>query len=254
MQRWRKALVAVAAVAVAAALAAPVFGQWGRRTTPYDGRITFVRLRWGSRPDPRQPALRPNNFWSHEFPGAEQNLMAVLKDLTLIDANADGSLILSLDDPQLFKYPIAVLWEPGFWIMTDQEAERLGEYLAKGGFLVVNDFELEQWDHFEEQIRRVVRGARMVPLDKSHPIFNSFFRVEHPEMPNAAFHHLVGLPPQFFGLYEDNDPTKRLMAVVNYNTNLAEYWQIGGTGFFPIESSNNAFKLGINYIVYGLTH
>jgi hypothetical protein len=55
-------------------------------------------------------------------------------------------------------------------------------------------------------------------------------------------------------LFEDNDPHKRLMAIANYNTNLAEYWQMAGTGFFPIDPSNDAFKLGVNYMMYALTH
>ena len=45
-----------------------------------------------------------------------------------------ASLILTLNDPNLFKHPIALMQEPGFWVMTDEEAERLRAYLLKGGF------------------------------------------------------------------------------------------------------------------------
>jgi hypothetical protein len=254
MRLRMKALVAGALASVTVALAQPMSGQWGRRTAGYDGEFTFVRLRWKAGTDGWRRVGSPNNFWLHEFPRSEQNLMTVLKDLTLIDAKADGSLILSLDDPQLFKYPIAVMWEPGFWIMTDAEAERLRAYLLKGGFLIINDFELDQWDNFEAQTRRVLPGARWVRLTESHRIFNSFFQIERPDVPHAAYHHLFGLRPQYFGLFEDNDQTKRLMAIANYNTNLAEYWQLAETGFVFIDPLNNAFKLGINYMMYGLTH
>jgi hypothetical protein len=138
--------------------------------------------------------------------------------------------------------------------MTDGEAAALRNYLLKGGFLIVNDFELRQWDNFEAQTRRVLPGARWIRLDPSHRIFQSFFRIDRPDVPHAAYHHLVGLTPQYFGLFEDNDPAGRMMAIANYNTNLAEYWQVADAGFFPIDASNNAFKLGINYVVYGLTH
>jgi hypothetical protein len=228
--------------------------QWGARRTEYDGRLTFVRLRWTTGTFAALPRGSGVNFWLHEFPGAEQNLMAMVNDLTLIDARRDRSLNLALDDPQLFRYPIAMMWEPGFWVMTDRQAERLREYMQKGGFLIFNDFELEQWDNFHAQSRRIVPGARWQRLDKSHPIFNAFFRVVDPEFPHPAAHHLYGLPAQYFGLYEDNDPGRRLMAIANYNTNLAEYWQMAGSGFFPIDPSNEAFKLGINYLIYALTH
>jgi uncharacterized protein DUF4159 len=254
MRRRLCAFVAAVLACVTGALAQPMFGRWGQQTAVYDGEFTFVRLRWKTGTDGWSRRGMPNNFWLHEFPGAERNLMGVLKDVTLVDAKADGSLILALDDPHLFKYPIAVMWEPGYWIMTDAEAALLRQYLTKGGFLIVNDFELDQWDNFEAQTRRVVPGARWIKLDASHLIFQTFFRIERPDIPHAAFHHLVGLTPQYYGLFEDNDPTKRLMAIANYNTNLAEYWQIADSGFFPIEPSNNAFRLGINYMMYGLTH
>jgi len=240
---WLKIGVPIVLAAATAAWAQPSFGQWGRRTGEYDGRFTFVRIRWSA-----------NTFWFHEFPYAEQNLMAMVKRLTRIDAKNDGSLNLSLDDPNLFKYPVVIMWEPGFWVMTDAQALRLREYLQKGGFLIFNDFELEQWKNFEDQMQRVLPGARWVRLDRGHQIFDSFYRVENPEIPHAAYHHLVGLQPEYWGLFEGNDPSKRLIAIANYNTNLAEYWQFADTGLFPLEPSNNAFKLGINYIVYGLTH
>ena len=101
-----------------------------------------------------------SDAWNHDFPRAEQNLMAILKELTLIDARTDGSLILTLDDPRLFQYPIVYMWEPGFWTMTDHEAERFREYLLKGGFAIFDDFEGRQWINFESaDAPRAPRGA-----------------------------------------------------------------------------------------------
>jgi hypothetical protein len=168
------------AVAVSIMLAETAFGQWGRRSGDYDGRFTFVRLRWTNGTFAAPPRGNGVNFWLHEFPGAEQNLMAMVDTLTGIDAMNDGSLNLALDDPQLFKYPVAWLWEPGFWVMTDRQAERLREYLQKGGFLIFNDFELEQLENFEAQSRRIIPAARWIRLDRQHPIFNAFFRVQDP--------------------------------------------------------------------------
>jgi uncharacterized protein DUF4159 len=269
MRRWLRALALVVLTSVAAASAQTDFGSWGqralaspqpeagawgRRSMPYDGQFTFVRLRWrggtyGVLPDSPGP-----NFWLHEYPRAERNLMGVIDSLTLINARANGSLILAVDDPLLLKHPVAMLWEPGYWTMTDEEAVHLRQYLLKGGFLIVNDFELDQWYNFEAQMRRVLPSGRLLPLNGSHPIFNSFFHLEKIDFPHPRQHHLYGIKPLYFGLFEENDPAKRLMAIVNYNTNLAEYWQMAGTGLFPIDPANEAFKLGVNYMVYALTH
>ena len=252
MRRMLRMLAVVALSCATALSAQPRSGDWGRPDIPYDGGFTFVRLRWTSGTYGARVAGRGVNFWLHEFPRAEQNLMAVLKDFTLIDANTDGSLILTLDDPNLFKHPIALMQEPGFWVMTDAEAERLRAYVLKGGFLIFNDFEGSQWDNFEAQMNRVLPGARWIRLDGTHPIFDTFFRIEQIDLPHPRYHHLFGRRPEYFGLFEDNDPTGRLMAIANYNTNLAEYWQLGGIGFFPIEPMTTGFELGVNYMVYGL--
>jgi len=254
MPRWLRALTLVAVTSVTAASAQPSSVGWGRRDLPYDGQFTFVRLRWRTGTYAARVVGNDVNAWLHEYPRAEQNLMRILDDITLINANDKGSLVLTLDDPKLFQYPIAMLWEPGYWVMTDKEAERLREYLLKGGFLIVNDFELDQWDNFEGQMRRVMPGARWIRLNGSHPIFGTFFRLEKVDFPHPPQHHLYGFQPMYFALFEDNDPKKRMLAIANYNTNLAEYWQMAGTGFMPIDSSNEAFKLGVNYMMYALTH
>ena len=254
MKRALKTFVIIAISCVAVAEAQSRFGDWGRRELPYQGDVTFVRLRWQGGTHGVPVFARGPNFWLHEFPRAEQYLMTLLKDFTTVNTRVDGSLILTFDDPQLFKHPVALMQEPGFWTMTDEEANALRAYLLKGGFLIFNDFEGQQWDNFEAQMRRVLPTGRWIPIDETHPIFDSFFHVEQIYLPNPFNHHLAGLTPEYFGLFEDNDPTGRLMAIANYNTNLAEYWQSGGSGFFPIEPMNNGFELGINYMMYSLTH
>jgi uncharacterized protein DUF4159 len=254
MPRWIRTVALLALTCVTVVSGQPISSGWGRRALPYDGQFTFVRLRWQSGKYGVRVSGEGPNMWLHEFPRAERNLMAILDDLTLVDAKTDGSLVLSLDSPDLFKYPVAMMWEPGYWRMTDPEADRLREYLLKGGFVIFNDFELDQWQNFEVQSRRVLPDARWIKLDGTHPIFGSFFRIEEIHFTHPRNHHLSGFTPAYFGLFENNDPAGRLMAIANYNTNLAEFWQVAGTGFFPVDSSNTAFKLGVNYILYGLTH
>ena len=252
MRRWLLVavalLAAVAAVGAVAAAEAQFGGRGPRYATnvEYDGRFTFVRLRWGGG---RGFGRGFSDAWNHDYPRAEQHLSLLLKDITYIDARTDGSMILTLDDPQLFKFPIAYMWEPGFWALTDLEALRFREYLQKGGFAIFDDFEGPQWNNFEEQMRRVLPEGRFVKLDASHPIFDSFFRMETIEFP----HPMYGILPTYYGIFEDNDPSKRLMVIANHDHDVAEYWEFSGQGLFPVDTSNEAYKLGINYMMYGLT-
>ncbi len=217
----------------------------------YDGRFTFVRLRWQSDFDfTRRGGFR--SAWNHDYPRAEQNLSAIIRELTYLDIRADGSRILTLDDPELFKYPIAFMWEPGFWNLTDREAESFSAYLLKGGFAVFEDFDGgAQWANFEAQMLRVLPDARFVKLDQSHHIFDSFFTINDID---AIVHPMSRIRPSYYGVFEDNDPAKRLMVVANYDNDVPEYWEWSGQGLFPFDASNEAYKLGVNYMIYGLTH
>lgn len=220
--------------------------------TPYNGRFTFVRIRYvPSRWGPGNYAWGLDLKWNHDYPRAETHFMKILKETTTLDPNMAGGNILALDDPELFKYPVAYLCEPGFWTLDDAESASLRTYLLKGGFLIVDDFAGQQWDNFEAQMRKVLPASRMVELEATHPVFDSFFRVDP-----RGFHHpyFRGFPSRFLGVFEDNDPGKRLMVVVNYNQDLSEYWEWSDTGFVPIELSNEAYKLGVDYVIYGMTH
>jgi hypothetical protein len=225
-------------------------GQIGSSPSNPDYRcqLVFTRIRYGDSADAVSYFRR--SAWSHDYPRADLHLSRLLSELTNIEANTASTNVFTLDDPELFRHPISYLSEPGFWTMSDEEADRLRSYLLKGGFLIFDDFELEQWHNFEAQMKRVLPEHRLVEIDVDHPIFQSFF-----EMKTITFPHpLVPVSPTYYGIFEDDDPSKRLMVIVNYNNDVAEYWEWSDQGWFPIDITNEAYKLGINYMIYALTH
>ena len=209
---------------------------------PYDGRFTFARIRY---------TVYGRSGWEFDYPTMERNLMSMMREVTALRPHVAASNIHALDDPELLKYPVAYLSEPGYWIPSDAEAEGLRTYLAKGGFLIVDDFMRGEWRNFEEQIRRVLPGVRIDRLDVSNPVFDAFFRIGSLDM---AYPHDPFLKAEFFGIYENNDPSRRLIAVINYNNDIGDYMEWSTEGFWPVNITNDAYKLAINYIVYGLTH
>ena len=161
--------------------------------------------------------------------------------------------MLALDDPQLFRYPIAFMWEPGFWVLTDIEALSFRAYLEKGGFAVFEDFDgAAQWANFEAQMRRVLPESRFVEAGQLRiPIFRTFFEIHDIE---SIVHPMSRIRPSYLGMFEDNDPSRRLMVVANFDNDVPEYWEWSGEGLFPFNTSNEAYKLGVNYAIYGHTH
>jgi hypothetical protein len=142
--------------------------------------------------------------------------------------------------------------------MGDAEAAGLRAYLLKGGFIIFDDFRADGlsnsgggWANIESNLRRALPELRLIEVDTSAPIFHSFFEIDSFDVIPQSYDRGR---PGFFGLFEDNDPNKRMMAIVNHNTDVSDFWEFSATGFRPIEEANEAYKLGVNYIIYGVTH
>ncbi len=233
-RRWSRLLVVATAVALvtAAALAQDFgFGGFGPRgpfhampNARYDGRFTFVRVHYETAPGGYWYRGWP--AWAHGYPIAEQNLMKIMNEVSYLGARDEEINTLALDDPELCKYPVAYIIEVGWWQMTDREAAALRAYLQKGGFVIVDDFKVRGF------------GGGMGGGGWEEIV---------PQAYNAG-------EPIFRGVYEDNDPAKRLLMIVNYNTDISQFWEWSGTGLRPIDDTNEAYKLGVNYLIYGLTH
>ena len=220
----------------------------------YDGRFALARLRFTSGPGGYYYRGLP--AWAHGYADAEQNLMKIVNDISLIASDVQAEDAFALDDPALCRYPVAYMTEAGFWTLTDPEAVAFRAYLLKGGFVIFDDFRDPPrggggWENFEANMRRVMPEGRFVDMDPSDPIFHSFFEIGSFDIIPQFYDQSR---PVFRGLYEDNDPHKRLIAIANFNTDIANYWEFSASGFRPIDESNEAYKLGVNYIIYGLTH
>jgi Domain of unknown function (DUF4159) len=208
----------------------------------YDGRFSFVRLRY-------QGGFRRDPGWLHDFPRADWHFQRILEELTYTRTLRDESNILTLDDPDLGLYPIVYMSEPGFWTLTEAEMLGLRGYLQKGGFIIFDDFRgARDWTNLQQRMEEVLPKARWVPLDATHPIFHSFFDI------NTLIRQGYYGEAAFLGIFEDNDPQKRLVAIANYNHDLGELWEFSDTGWVPVDLSNEAYKYGVNYVIYAMTH
>ena len=227
------------------------------KNIPYDGKFTFARIRYQTAPGGFWAGGRPS--WIHGYPLSERNLMMIMNEVSLLGAHVNETNTFTFDDPELFKYPLAYLIEVGWWTVTDREAAGLRAYLAKGGFLFIDDFkptgwrgnDSGGWEPFEQTMRRVLPGVQFLDMDPRDPVFHAFFEIKDlghfPQAYNAG-------NPVFKGIFEDNDRRKRLMAIINYNTDVSQFWEWSGRGFRPFDQTNEAYKLGVNYLIYGLTH
>ena len=246
-------LLSVAAVGVARE-ASSVQPAYTSGNIGYDGKLAFVRLRYasgfggfGRRGSRELP-------WAHDYPTADIHMMKIINELTSTAPHVDGSNIFSLDDPELMNHPISYMSEPGFWSLSDSEALGLRTYLQKGGFIIFDDFRNNDWYNLEEQMKRVMPEGRFVQLDVMHPVFHSFFDIK--DLTFLTSYNASGSAtgsPTYWAMFENNDPSKRIIALANRDNDLGEYWEYSDTGTDPIDFSNEAYKFGVNYWIYGLT-
>jgi len=213
---------------------------------PYDGSFEFARIRYGG----QLGNFRREPVWAHDYPRADANFSRILAEVSTVRMRTRSSAVIGLEDPALFQHAVAYIVEVGYWVPNDREVAALRTWLRRGGFLVVDDFQGQDIYNFTEQMKRVLPDAVLRPIPHDHPVFDAFYhftdfaQVRHP---------YGGVQTEFLGIFERNDPTGRLMVAVNYNGDIAEYWEFSDRGFFPIALSNEAYKLGVNYMVYALT-
>jgi len=222
---------------------------------PYDGRFTFARLSYtvanGGYYYRGLPA------WAHGYSHAEENLMKITHEVTLINGHLDGSNVIAIDAPELFRYPVSYMTEAGYWVLTDKEIVALRKYVLKGGFLILDDTRdgfspgNMGWANIQANFKRIFPELTFVDLTRAHPIFHSFFDIESFDVVRQYYDRG---PPVFRALFENNDPQKRIMVLVNFNTDVSNYWEFSALGFQIVPGSNEAYKLGVNYLIYALTH
>lgn len=232
---------------------APVRQDWPE--TPYNARFVFTRVRFddGRAGMNQFFGRRGEPWWHHDHPSAEYNFAKILETLSYVPPTTDHSNIVALDDDRIFYFPILYMVEPGHWRATEPEMENLRAYLLKGGFLIVDDLDDRQMYVLAEIFRRVLPETPFVPIEPDDEVFDSFFAID-PVALNFHGAAYRGDHIDFWGIYEDNDTSKRLLVIAGNRGDLGEFWEFSDVGFFPIDITNEAYKVGVNYIVYAMTH
>lgn len=226
----------------------------------YDGHFAFARLRYTG--DAGNCYYRGEPSWAHGYGytsngTAESNLLRIAANVSIFHPRLDETAVIDVGDPLLFHYPVAFMVEGAYLTLNDKEVANLRRYLLKGGFLIVDDTREDAmrgrsgWATVASNFAQVLPGLHPIDIRPDHPVFHAFFDIASGNVVPQAYDRG---PPVFRGIFVDNDPSKRLLVVINFNTDVSQYWEFSATGFRPVDESNQAYKLGINYLIYALTH
>jgi hypothetical protein len=196
--------------------------------------------------------------WLTDWPEAEENLLGGVHRLTRIEAGKQGRAVAVMDD-ELFDYPWLYAVEVGYWYLNDQEAARLRDYLERGGFLMVDDFHgTQEWAGFVESMQRVFPDRAIVEVPENDPVMHVLYdldeRVQIPglgALMSGRTYERDGNVPHWRGIYDDQG---RLMVMIDFNMDLGDAWEHANTPWYPEEFTAKAYRYGINYIIYSMTH
>jgi Domain of unknown function (DUF4159) len=198
--------------------------------------------------------------WATDYPGADCKFMGGIHRLTGMRVDPNPNVIAILDE-DLFKFPYVYAVEVGQMYLSDAEAARLREYLLRGGFLHVDDFwGLRQKAIFEAQIRKVFPDRPIEVLPLTDPIFHTFFDIDTVmQIPGQGDGCYGGqtwqqpddTEPRIYGIKDDDG---RIMVVITYNSDLGDAWEYMDLRCYPEKYSGQAYRLGLNFMIYAMTH
>ena len=237
---------------VTAAAAAAADAVQERAAAPPSHSFYFTRAAY-----PGSRSMWGRRAWNTDFPKADRQFLVVLRRVTNLDAYPEAHP-LRLDDPELRRYPFLYAVEVGRMELGDVEASALREYLLAGGFLVVDDFwGTYEWAEFERNIRKVFPDRPIVEVPPDHELFRSFDRIEEivqvPAVNNiyGRTWEQDGRVPHVRGIFDDDG---RLLVAINWNTDLGDAWEWADIPQYPLEYSTFAYQMGVNLIVYAMSH
>jgi hypothetical protein len=203
-------------------------------------------------------------WWAVDYPYAEEHFSDALKRVTNIDI-AEDSIHLELSDDRIFQYPFLFMQQPGQgnWRPSAQDAANLREHLTRGGFLMVDDFHGEfDWQVFQASMKRVFPDRQIVEIPDSDPLMHIFYDLDKnnpiPGERHLGFSRSTGQtavymegPPHWRGIYDDD---RRLMVAMNFNMDMGDAWEHADDPYYPGPMTALAYKFGINYVIYAMTH
>jgi len=186
--------------------------------------------------------------WSHNYPESETNLNEFVGRTTRIDVELESYRLLELSSPEIFEYPFAFVSEPGEMEMTEAEVRNLREYIDRGGFVLIDDFDGNHMDNLREEMLRVFPDRRFKPLTVDDPILDIIFSVD--DLTSMA-PYVAGGDPVYYGLVNDRG---EIAVVACHNNDLANFWEWYGSPQYPLKPATDAFRIGANLVVHAFSH
>lgn len=198
--------------------------------------------------------------WTQDYPRADRFFLIALRRLTRVDARSVEQPVNLDDGDDAFYWPFLFAGEMGDWQLTPSQAAKLREYLLRGGFLLMDDFwGTPEWDQFMESMIRVFPGRPIVEIPEDDPSLHTVYTLrERLLIPGqwglrsrGRLYRNDGSEAHWRGIYDDSG---RLMVAMFFNSDVGDSWEWADHPNYPEIYASLGIRLGINFVIYSLTH
>jgi len=214
---------------------------------PEETEFVFARVQYNTGYSGR--GFMGGGGWAHDYPVAELHILDLAKRLTRIHVEQESYVIVQLDSEEIFQYPFLYFSEVGEMNLTPKEIENFREYLGRGGIAMIDDFDSPQslaW--FEHQMRKVFPERGFQEMKVEHSIFHNAYDIQ---TLNVVPPMQYGDRPRFYGYFDERD---RLTMIINHNNDIGDFWEWLDEPRYPLEGTVEGVRLGINYLLFSMTH
>ncbi len=214
--------------------------------------FTFARLRYDS---------YGWEGWTTDYPKADEQFIYGLRSWVHSALEiSDDPIAVSMNEKDIFQHPFIYAVEPGHMVLSKDDVANLREYLLRGGFLMMDDFWGEyEWENVREQMRKVFPEYPIREIPLTHPIFHCYFDIDEvlqvPQFFNYIYrgrtHEKGGYTPYYMGVIDENE---RVMVFIARNADNGDAWEWIDDPRYPLKYGLGAYRLGMNLIVYAMSH
>ena len=223
--------------------------EWTRARLRYNDYRGFGRRRFGG------------GAWTTDYPRSDRHLLEGVRRLTRIDTRSVEQVVDLDGADDIYNWPMLYAVEVGQWGLSDAQAAQLRDFINRGGFFMVDDFHGDiEWEIFYESFQKVFPDRQIVEIENADPIFHTLYDLsDRFQVPGVAAlsrgltyeRGLDGKTPHWRGVYDDK---KRLVAVICHNMDLGDAWEHSDDPWYPADPALLAYRIGMNYFVYDMTH
>jgi hypothetical protein len=199
--------------------------------------------------------------WTQDYPRADRHFSMALRRLSRIHVRSVEQPVNLEDGEDVFNWPWMAVGEMGDWLLTPAQAAKLRDYLLRGGFLYMDDFwGQNEWDRFMVSMNAVFPDRPIVEIDNADAIFHTVYDLNDRYQILGQWalggrgmynQRVAGTVAQWKGIYDDHH---RLMVAMTFNSDVGDSWEFADDPGYPDEYSELGIRIGVNYVMYSLTH